>query len=53
VRFPERDPIFKDGVYVYKDELREDRLERIKRFRDKLNSTGLKQQQEVHTGNSV
>ena len=41
VRFPERDPIFKDGVYVYKDELREDRLERIKRFRDKLNSTGL------------
>ena len=29
VSFPERDLIFKDGVYVYKGELREDRLTKI------------------------
>ena len=33
--FPERDPIFKDGVYMYKDELREDRLTKIAKFQDR------------------
>ena len=39
--FPERDPIFKDGVYAYKDELREDRLTKIAKFQDRLKNEGL------------
>ena len=41
VSFPVRDPIFKDGVYVYEDELREDRLTKIKTFQDRLKNEGL------------
>ena len=41
ISFPERDPIFKDGVYVYKDELREDRLTKITKFQDRLKNEGM------------
>ena len=41
ISFPERDPIFKDGVYVYKDELREDRLTKIAKFQDRLKNEGM------------
>ena len=38
---PERDLIFKDGLYVYIDELREDRLTKIAKFQDRLKNEGM------------